>query len=86
MNFATFRQLNNGNIIRFLIVFNCFSLFEKSYEQLVASKQIDKWDYTIKTKLHELNIWWAARKITTNVSFIEDQIKLKELISLIEYL
>jgi hypothetical protein len=85
MNFATFRQLNSGNIIRFLIIYNCFVLFEESYKKLVESKQNLKLDLNIQIKLNSLSIWWEARKTTSNVSLEEDQEKLKELVSLIEY-
>lgn len=86
MNFATFRQLNSGNIIRFLIIYNCFVLFEESYRKLIESKQSEILDLNIQTKLNSLSIWWQARKTTSNVSLEEDQNKLKELINLIEYL
>lgn len=86
MNFATFRQLNSGNIIRFLIIYNCFVLFEESYGKLIESKQSEILDLNIQTKLNSLSIWWQARKTTSNVSLEEDQNKLKELINLIEYL
>lgn len=86
MNFATFRQLNSGNIIRFLIIYNCFVLFEESYGKLIESKQSEILDLNIQTKLNSLSIWWQARKTTSNVSLEEDQEKLKELINLIEYL
>ena len=86
MNFATFRKLNNGNIIRFLIIYNCFVLFEESYGKLIEGKGNKLLDLNIQTKLNSLSIWWQARKTTSNVSLEEDQEKLKELVSLIEYL
>lgn len=86
MNFATFRQLNSGNIIRFLIIFNCFTLFKESYCKMVSNNTLNNLPLHIQTQLKSLNTWWETRQTNSKVSLEEDQQKLKELINLIEYL
>ena len=87
MNFLqTSESINDMSIFQTLLLFQCFELFTKSYQQQLSRGTIFNAPISIQVRLATLSEWWAGRKQRIEKDFAGDQLMLKELVALREFL
>ena len=87
MNFAQVNEPSGeSTIFQTLLLFHAFELFVKSYDHQNKTGKILNKSFLVQTRLSVLSEWWVKRKNRQEKDFVEDQMKLIELVRLREYL